>query len=277
VPPSLHSAIDSVGDTKPQQPSLPESASNQHLSNSRTTGSGLSSPIFSQTGSMPDSLDELGHRNYDSSSYPQSRSNSTWSSSTTYNDMATSYQRQPFYGQSFGPQKQFSALPPMRDSPADGLYGASGGYSMYNTSPQAPTPVDHPFHRRTSGYNSPLSSTYPGADRNYAPIDASYKSPYAHSYQQPRHSSSFPYTDPYGGSYSGIPGGMSYGAVNDEGRHKKRRGNLPKHTTDLLRGWLAQHIDHPYPTEEEKNYLISQTGLNLNQVCLAQSPHRCLD
>lgn len=64
-----------------------------------------------------------------------------------------------------------------------------------------------------------------------------------------------------------MPGNMPYQPMNDDGRHKKRRGNLPKHTTDLLRNWLQQHIDHPYPTEEEKQYLMGQTGLNLNQVC----------
>jgi hypothetical protein len=226
----------------------------------------LPSPIFSQTSSMPDSLDELGHRNYESLSYPQSRSNSTWSSSTNYtNEMATSYQRQSFYGQSFAPQKQFSALPPMRESPADGMYSHGGGYSMYNSSPQAPTPVDNPFGRRPSTYTGPLSSTYPGADRGYPSIDGGFKSTYGHSYQQPRHSTSF-FPESYGTSYSNMSANMPYTSMNDDGRHKRRRGNLPKHTTDLLRNWLAQHIEHPYPTEEEKQYLMSQTGLNLNQV-----------
>lgn len=219
---------------------------------------------------MPDSLDELGHRNYEpTAAYPQSRSNSTWSSSTTYaNDMATSYQRQPFYGQSFGgAQKQFSGLPPMRDAPSEGMYASGGAYPMYTGSPQVSTPVDHPFNRRPSTYTAPLSSTYPGADRNYHSMETGYKSPYAQNYQQPRHSASFAYPDSYGAGYHGIPGGVPYAAMDNDGRHKRRRGNLPKHTTDLLRNWLAQHIEHPYPTEEEKQYLMSQTGLNLNQVC----------
>lgn len=54
----------------------------------------------------------------------------------------------------------------------------------------------------------------------------------------------------------------------DHGRPgKRRRGNLPKHVTDLLRGWLNDHLHHPYPTEDEKQMLMAQTGLNINQVC----------
>jgi hypothetical protein len=35
-------------------------------------------------------------------------------------------------------------------------------------------------------------------------------------------------------------------------RMRRRRGHFPKATTDLLKGWLFDHMDHPYPTEEEK-------------------------
>ncbi|KAL8661420.1 MAG: hypothetical protein Q9202_005602 [Teloschistes flavicans] len=43
---------------------------------------------------------------------------------------------------------------------------------------------------------------------------------------------------------------------------KKRRGNLPKHTTDILRAWLHDHLDHAYPNEEQKQHLIRETGLS---------------
>lgn len=48
--------------------------------------------------------------------------------------------------------------------------------------------------------------------------------------------------------------------------NKKRRGNLPKQVTEILRSWLDSHIQHPYPTDEEKSELMKQTGLTLNQV-----------
>ncbi|CAN6618124.1 hypothetical protein TRVA0_007S01332 [Trichomonascus vanleenenianus] len=47
---------------------------------------------------------------------------------------------------------------------------------------------------------------------------------------------------------------------------KKRRGNLPRPVTDILRNWLDDHVHHPYPTEAEKNQLMRQTGLTMNQI-----------
>ena len=48
---------------------------------------------------------------------------------------------------------------------------------------------------------------------------------------------------------------------------KRRRGNLPKVVTDLLRQWFSEHIAHPYPTVYEKQRLMRDTGLNMSQVC----------
>ncbi|EIE76290.1 hypothetical protein RO3G_00994 [Rhizopus delemar RA 99-880] len=50
------------------------------------------------------------------------------------------------------------------------------------------------------------------------------------------------------------------------GNNKRRRGNLPKAVTAILRDWLCKHKKHPYPTEEEKAQLASETNLNLNQI-----------
>ncbi|OTB06886.1 hypothetical protein M426DRAFT_9313 [Hypoxylon sp. CI-4A] len=54
--------------------------------------------------------------------------------------------------------------------------------------------------------------------------------------------------------------------MNNEGKQRKRRGNLPKETTDILRAWFLAHLNHPYPTEEEKQTLMRKTGLQLNQI-----------
>ncbi|GAP89657.2 putative homeobox domain-containing protein [Rosellinia necatrix] len=51
-----------------------------------------------------------------------------------------------------------------------------------------------------------------------------------------------------------------------DGKQRKRRGNLPKETTDKLRGWFVNHLHHPYPTEDEKQELMRQTGLQMNQI-----------
>ncbi|KAI9248986.1 Homeodomain-like protein [Helicostylum pulchrum] len=52
----------------------------------------------------------------------------------------------------------------------------------------------------------------------------------------------------------------------DEPRQKKRRGNLPKSVTAILKQWLIDHCRHPYPTEEEKRSLRLKTNLTLNQI-----------
>ncbi|EFC47934.1 homeobox protein PKNOX1-like protein [Naegleria gruberi] len=46
----------------------------------------------------------------------------------------------------------------------------------------------------------------------------------------------------------------------------KRRGNLPRHATNVLKSWLYSHFLHPYPTESEKKDLCMETGLTLTQV-----------
>lgn len=69
-----------------------------------------------------------------------------------------------------------------------------------------------------------------------------------------------------------------YGAVTGHGHNlegmdvdrsrstKRKRGNLPKHVTDVLRQWFEEHENHPYPTEEEKQMLIHRTGLLMSQI-----------
>ncbi|CAJ0911532.1 6790_t:CDS:2, partial [Entrophospora sp. SA101] len=47
---------------------------------------------------------------------------------------------------------------------------------------------------------------------------------------------------------------------------KRKRGNLPKATTALLKEWLSQHKKHPYPTEDEKMALARGTQLSLQQI-----------
>ncbi|KAK1788643.1 hypothetical protein P4O66_002465 [Electrophorus voltai] len=52
----------------------------------------------------------------------------------------------------------------------------------------------------------------------------------------------------------------------DDSSSKNKRGVLPKQATSIMRTWLFQHIGHPYPTEDEKKQIASQTNLTLLQV-----------
>ncbi|XP_015588926.1 homeobox protein PKNOX2 isoform X3 [Cephus cinctus] len=63
------------------------------------------------------------------------------------------------------------------------------------------------------------------------------------------------------GTATGHGGG--HGGVR-KGRQK--RGVLPKQATTIMRSWLFQHLVHPYPTEDEKRQIASQTNLTLLQV-----------
>lgn len=73
-----------------------------------------------------------------------------------------------------------------------------------------------------------------------------------------------PYDHQFHDTYMRI---REYGmGINGEGKQRKRRGNLPKETTDKLRAWFVAHLHHPYPSEEEKQDLMRQTGLQLNQI-----------
>lgn len=62
----------------------------------------------------------------------------------------------------------------------------------------------------------------------------------------------------------GMDGGMGMGGDGKSGG-RKRRGNLPKETTDKLRTWFVGHLHHPYPTEDEKQDLMVRTGLQMSE------------
>lgn len=46
----------------------------------------------------------------------------------------------------------------------------------------------------------------------------------------------------------------------------KKKGILPPASTNVMKTWLFQHILHPYPSEDEKQEIVSGTGLSLHQV-----------
>ena len=60
----------------------------------------------------------------------------------------------------------------------------------------------------------------------------------------------------------------NFGIMGDpmDSKNKRRRGNLPKPVTDILRAWFYEHLDHPYPSEEDKQMFMTRTGLSISQV-----------
>jgi Homeobox KN domain len=71
---------------------------------------------------------------------------------------------------------------------------------------------------------------------------------------------SYPHADSDVGQYNS--------AENEAPKLRKKRNNLPKETTDILRKWYEAHSHYPYPTEEEKKELMRQTRLEMSKSSL---------
>ena len=117
--------------------------------------------------------------------------------------------------------------------------------------PAVPTPsLPNPFY--SAGAQAPQYAAQPqGAAPHHgyssAPYDAA---PAPRQYEYPA------------GSYA-------YGANTQSSgfqHNRKRRGNLPKEATKVLRQWFDDHSESPYPTEEDKTSLCQGTGLQMTQV-----------
>ncbi|KAL7318562.1 Homeobox protein tos8, variant 4 [Mucor circinelloides] len=63
-----------------------------------------------------------------------------------------------------------------------------------------------------------------------------------------------------------VKSNTSYNKTKVANNGRRRRGNLPKSVTAILKQWLIDHSRHPYPTEEEKRGLRIKTDLTLNQI-----------
>ena len=106
-------------------------------------------------------------------------------------------------------------------------------------------------------------------NRNYAPGGQTLQRAYTAPESAGSRRSTNVYAGPYDRMAQGTAGAPMYGEPYDhnaETKPKRRRGNLPKTTTALLRSWLYDHTHHPYPSEDEKSALAAQTGLTLNQI-----------
>ncbi len=130
------------------------------------------------------------------------------------------------------------------------------------------------LYQPSSAFSTPLSASSSTQPSEYF----SYEQPRGQSYSGPsiRGQQQFPDRSPFTSQhyYSERPEICETGGI-EATKHRKRRGNLPKETTDKLRAWFMAHLHHPYPTEDEKQELMRQTRLQMSTfISLSLS---CLD
>lgn len=126
--------------------------------------------------------------------------------------------------------------------------------SVLVSGPYPPPVVQHGamYEQRPSYHQEPQNTVY-GYER---PHDSYYPQP---SYPGPSHVG---YDNAYGDIRFQQHVGLDQNAFN-----RKRRGNLPKEATNILKEWFSRNRSSPYPTEDQKLELCGLTGLSLNQVC----------
>ncbi|RMZ92383.1 hypothetical protein DV736_g387, partial [Chaetothyriales sp. CBS 134916] len=288
LPPTLRSAADPNAQGSSNQPPEPTPALQQGPILVTTTG--LPSPNYSPPNSMPECFDDFIHRQLDPSAQTQNqqRNQSVWSGSSQSTDMAAAYstQRPTYQGHGLSTSRQSPGLPPIRDL-NQGLNKYPTSYdTQYITSTGSHTQMyagtayanqdPSPYGRRDSvpyfdTANRGFSQTYPpGGSQLSLPRDMTNLSRGYVDYNNPQYARQS-YDHGYGYhsmAMNGVQAPLTPGSMMDtsDGRNRRRRGNLPKHITDILRGWFQEHLDHPYPSEEEKQMFIAQTGLTLNQI-----------
>jgi hypothetical protein len=71
-----------------------------------------------------------------------------------------------------------------------------------------------------------------------------------------------------GSGYGSSSSGEKLNDNNKNGRNSKKKTALSTHAVEYLKNWMMspEHVDHPYPTEDEKLRIMSETGIVLKQL-----------
>jgi len=218
-----------------------------------------------------------------------------WVPSSSYPDTPNSYvqpHRASYQGQSLVTSRVSPSLPPLRDmnQHADRVGTYDHGYSVANGQyPQlyGQSPLTPSTEFDGGQYGSRRPSSFHESGHRYSHSYTPQARPYPSQQEYSRYAPGY---DQYGAaagirnSTYGEPQYSPY-AINarqhtatadaSDTRGKRRRGNLPKPITDILKAWFHDHLDHPYPSEEDKQIFIAQTGLTISQVgtfCMKHAP-----
>jgi hypothetical protein len=136
---------------------------------------------------------------------------------------------------------------------ANSSYSTQQTFAIRTVAPPHPSPT----------YLPTPPAAYPHSQHAYYPS--------GHPYDQPRPGPYYSH-DPYNPhpQYAMSYTFQSTVGVDSPSFSRKRRGNLPKEATGILKEWFREHRESPYPSEEQKAQLCSMSGLSLNQVGLSQ-------
>jgi hypothetical protein len=155
--------------------------------------------------------------------------------------------------------------------------GASGGSTPISASAQSLSPSDEWSGPYSAPFYSSASPGGGGSNNHSAPLPLSAPAsggigvlPLHQQQSLPHMQSSGQYMHgmPLGNSVQSHPHGMPALSLPllSRGDNTRRRGKLPKLTTEFLKDWLHKHAEHPYPSEDEKKRLCTATGLSMSQV-----------
>ncbi|KAI9368801.1 homeobox KN domain-containing protein [Aspergillus egyptiacus] len=154
-------------------------------------------------------------------------------------------------------------LPPIRDLqssyPERGMYPEAIGHSRPEL---AARPVgSHGYHPSTSSIPMDERRSAEAYRMNAPPMH----SQLGYSYPPMAYQSDSEQVPPQVLSHAPQ---SNFGILGDpiDSKNKRRRGNLPKPVTDILRAWFHEHLDHPYPSEEDKQMFMTRTGLTISQI-----------
>lgn len=130
------------------------------------------------------------------------------------------------------------------------MHSSMGSRHGYTSGPATSGPA---YEQRPGYYHEPATPT-----QGYG-----YEQPRDPYYNRGGHAES--HHASYENNYSNIHFQQHVGPEHNA-FNRKRRGNLPKEATNLLKEWFATNRTSPYPTEDQKIDLCNRTGLSLNQV-----------
>ncbi|KAF9013367.1 hypothetical protein BDQ17DRAFT_1343295 [Cyathus striatus] len=239
-------------------------------------------PTSDDSGDKPSSRPRLStdlnfnlSTNYDSSPFPNSSiSNGTTPSSSTLSSSAFSSPLTSDYHRSAG-------LSPYQES--DNWNGSPSGITRPSSTPgqlsSPPVKYDDGLRHASFSASIPQAQMYAGSARISGQHDRrSLSGIKGEQWAFPNQDFVLPSSNPpfsphmppappsiaVSSSPSRSPQAVPSSTLVD--RPQRKRGKLPKETTDYLKSWLHRHSDHPYPSEEEKKQLCHATGLSMSQV-----------